>query len=81
VSELGPDDFACKRCGEPVRYAEIKHRRLGVAFDACQVPGGGYTLTEQEVEGEATGTWLATYTKVAERQEGSLGHRQHSCKG
>lgn len=77
---VGPDDYRCRRCGEPVRYAEINHRRLGVAFDALRVLGGGYTLVEEEVDGEATGKWLASYTKVADRQAGALGYRQHSCK-
>lgn len=80
MPELGPDDHHCRRCGEPVRYAEIKHRRLSVSFDAAQVPNGGYSLTEHEVDGEPTGKWLASYTKVADREPGALGYRQHSCE-
>jgi hypothetical protein len=74
VKRLGPDDSWCKKCGEPVRYATIAGRNLGVAFDAKLVNNGGYKLIEQD-----DGKWTATYTRLDNRVPGSRGYRQHSC--
>jgi hypothetical protein len=85
--EVGPDDHNCKRCGQPVRYARPPGRRpSSTSFDAAPVPGGGYQLVEIEddIPGQGrtpTGEWQAVYIKVADRDPGQLGYRQHNCPG
>jgi hypothetical protein len=82
VARLKPEENHCKKCGEPVRYATLITGRTntGVAFDAKQVVGAGYQLEEQlDDQGVATGRWVATYTKVADRAKGARGFRQHDC--
>jgi hypothetical protein len=78
--ELGPDDFACKYCGRPVRYANDAAGRGG-AFDATQVLGGGYQLADEEMQdGTPTGRWVAQYTRAADRDYNQFGFRRHDCK-
>jgi len=80
---VGPDDFNCKRCGGVIRYAQIVGTHRQAAFDSPMVPGAGYHLIEM-VDGTndlATGSWLAQYTRVADRHPSELGYRQHNCKG
>jgi hypothetical protein len=64
-----------------VRFALVNKGRIGASFDVELVVGGGYTLTElEDAQGEPTGQWGASYTKVADRKPNSLGSRQHDCK-
>ena len=84
---LDPEEAWCRKCGAPVRYADVLvrgGRRAGASFDAEMVPNGGYVLTEEviEIDGAevATGRWKADYVRVSERPEDHLGFRQHSCK-
>lgn len=77
-----PDDYNCKKCGRPVRYALLPKARMNVAFDARLIKGAGYHLTEVEDEdGVATGQWQATYVKVADRDPNERAWRQHNCPG
>ncbi len=86
--KVGPDDFNCKRCGGAVRYASIRGTSqryvVNATFDVPEVVGGGYQLREATVlhDGEqvATGEWLATYVRVAERKPRAKGFRRHNCK-
>jgi hypothetical protein len=81
VDELGPEDFSCKYCDKPVRYAS--HRGYGMAFEAMPVLGGPYDLIEElnADQSEATGEWLAHYIRADERDPTQLAFRKHNCKG
>lgn len=79
---IGPDENHCKKCAAPVRYATVGSgsRTMGVSYDAEQVVGGGYHLTElEDADGVPTGRWGASYTRLAERKAGEIGFRQHDC--
>jgi hypothetical protein len=87
TGQVGPETFHCKRCTRPVKYADIIIGRntRGAAFDSRLVKGAGWTLTEEELPDEdgktvATGRWLATYTKVDDRDPHKLAYRQHDCR-
>lgn len=77
---MNPDDFSCKKCGRPVRYASIPNGKRMIAFDARQVKGAGYTLIEVEDEEGPTGEWTSGYTKVADRDPNDKKYRQHDCR-
>lgn len=77
---LGPDDFSCKKCGEPVRYAN--QNGYGCAFDAQQLPGAGWFLEEEmnSDESHPTGNFVARYMRVGDRNPEVLAFRKHNCK-
>jgi hypothetical protein len=75
---LGPEDFSCKKCGQPVRYGN--NNGYGMAFEARPILSGPYLLEEEVIDGVATGNWISTYVRVADRVHTRLGFRKHDCK-